>query len=217
MTGLDGVTISENEFHQLKSIYPVSRETLKRLDVLVQSVQQWQPKTNLVSPSTIESIWTRHVADSLQCLKIKPDANRWLDVGSGGGFPGLVIAAVMAERSPSVVHLVESNHKKVAFLRQTARKMNVPVKIHQERIESVAKQFNDVGVVTARAFAPLKTLLDLIEPVLEAGATGLFHKGREYSREIEECNGVWSFDLVDHKSSISDDSVLLEISNLRRV
>ncbi|MEM7290480.1 MAG: 16S rRNA (guanine(527)-N(7))-methyltransferase RsmG, partial [Pseudomonadota bacterium] len=105
----------------LNSVHPVSRETMDRLDVYVSLLIQWQKKTNLIAPSTLDEIWERHIADSLQILALKPDARHWLDLGSGGGFPGLVIAACMAENEKSTVTLVESNNKKTAFLRQANR------------------------------------------------------------------------------------------------
>jgi len=203
----------------LHEIYPVSRETVQRLSILVECVRNWQRKTNLVSPGSLEAIWTRHIADSLQCVAIKPDASSWVDLGSGGGFPGLVIAAVMADwkslREPQV-HLIESNQKKAAFLRHANREMGTGAVIHCERVESVSKQFSEIEIVTARAFAPLCRLLEMAEPLFLSGATGLFHKGRGYASEIEECDGVWKFDLVSHASKTSEDSVLLEISNLQR-
>ncbi len=205
------------EFELINQIYPVSRETMNRLNILVDAVRAWQKKTNLVAHSTIGSIWARHVADSIQCAELMPDARCWVDVGSGGGFPGLVIAAVMAEHENAKVHLVESNHKKSAFLMQAARKMDVPVIVHADRIESAAKQFSNVDIVTARAFAPLKKLLELVEPIMTGRTVALFHKGRDYRPEIEECNGLWTFDLIDHKSSIAEDSVVLEISNLQKI
>ena len=204
-----------DELNLIDKVHPVSRETLDRFSILVNCVHEWQAKTNLVSPTTLDSIWTRHVVDSLQCLAIKPDARSWVDLGSGGGFPGLIIGAVMAEQKSSKVQLVESNLKKAAFLRQTARKMGIDVLVHAERVESVAEQLDGIDVVTARAFAPLPRLLEYAERLICRGATGLFHKGRGYEQELEECNGLWDFDLINHPSIVSGDSVLLEVKNLK--
>lgn len=124
---------------ELSRIYPVSRETFLRFKILVERVEEWQKKTNLIAQSTLNDIWNRHIADSLQCLSIKPDARSWVDIGSGGGFPGLVIAAVMAEHENSSVDLVESIQKKCSFLRQVNRQMAATAKIHCDRIENVSQ------------------------------------------------------------------------------
>lgn len=199
----------------VSEIYPVSRETLERFKLLYNGVLQWQAKTNLISNATKDEIWERHIADSLQCIAIKPEAETWVDIGSGGGFPGLVIAAIMAELPDSDVQLVESNSKKCAFLRQMNRQMRANAQIHNERIESAAKRIKTPEIVTARALAALPKLLELSSPWLQNGAVGLFHKGREFEAELEECNGLWRFDLVKHESRISQDSVILEIRNLQ--
>ena len=207
---------------QLAEIYPVSRETIRRLEVLVDLLVAWQAKTNLVAPETLLDVWIRHIADSLQCIAIAdtwPADRRqyWVDLGSGGGFPGLVVAAVLADRANGSVALVESNQKKAAFLRQANRKMGAGAEILAERVESVAKRISKAQIVTARAFAPLPKLLNYAAPALLSGATGLFHKGRDFRREIEDCDGLWSFDLIDHPSRIASDSVILEIRDLQRL
>jgi len=201
---------------ELSGIYPVSRETFERLEILVGQVEKWQRKTNLIAPSTLNDIWTRHVADSLQCISLKPDATSWIDIGSGGGFPGLVIGALMADKAGSRVDLVESNHKKCAFLRQINRQMKASAWIHCDRIEAVNTRLKTPQIVTARALAALPLLLELSSPWLLNGATALFHKGREYEAELADCDGLWEFDLLNHKSKISQDSVILEITNLKR-
>ncbi len=215
MKTMERIQPSQTELDLILKTCTVSRETLERFSVLVGCVYEWQRKTNLVSPGTLDMIWTRHIIDSLQCVAICPDARRWVDLGSGGGFPGLVVAAVLAEQEGAVVQLVESNLKKAAFLRQTSRKMGVDVIVHAERVESVTEQLKEVDVITARAFAPLYRLLEYAAPLISAGSTGLFHKGRGYESELKECVGLWEFDLVNHPSVVSDDSTLLEISNLR--
>lgn len=202
---------------ELSRIYPVSRETFMRLKILVQRVEEWQKKTNLVAPSTLNDIWNRHIADSLQCLSLKPDARSWVDIGSGGGFPGLVIAAVMADHEGSSVDLIESIQKKCSFLRHVNRQMNAPAKVHCDRIENVSHAIPQPEIVTARALAALPLLLELASPWLLNGSTALFHKGREFEAELADCDGLWEFDLIDHKSAISTDSVILEIRNLKRI
>ncbi len=202
---------------ELSQIYPVSRETFSRLEILVNRIEEWQKKTNLIATSTFNDIWDRHIADSLQSVAIKPDAKSWIDIGSGGGFPGLVITAVMAEVDKSEVDLVESNQKKAAFLRQVNRQMGSKAKVHCFRIEEVNKIINTPEIVTARALAAMPLLLELSSPWLLNGATALFHKGREFETELKDCDGLWEFDLIIHESIVSSDSVILEISNLKKI
>lgn len=201
-------------FKFLQSIYPITPDVFERLELYVARLGEWQRKTNLIAPSTLDDIWHRHVGDSLQCLALKPETQRWLDLGSGGGFPGLVIAAVMADRNNGTITLVESNNKKTAFLRQVNRQMGASAQIVTARIEDVSMDEFSPQVVTARALTALPNLLSLSSRWLEAGACGLFHKGRDYASELAECDGLWSYDLIHHSSKISSESVILEISNL---
>jgi len=194
----------------------VSRETLARLSAYQALLIKWQKKTNLVASSTIDDYWSRHVGDSIQCRDINPDAHHWVDIGSGGGFPGLVIAAGFAGQSDHSMVLVESNAKKCAFLREVSRKLGLETKVVNDRIEKYIRTDNAPDVVTARALANLNVLLCYCEPWISAECVGLFHKGREYRKEIEDCYDKWQFDLVEHRSKVSEESVILEISNLTR-
>ena len=150
------------------ALTPVSRETSERLDRFVELLLTWQRTTNLIAPSTIPQLWTRHVADSLQLLDLAPDARVWVDLGSGGGFPGLVIACALAGKPGAMVHLVESNAKKAAFLREAQRVTGAPAIVHGERIEDFAGALRGPGRGRhcARAVAPLKSLLDQCFPLL---------------------------------------------------
>ncbi|MDJ0614481.1 MAG: 16S rRNA (guanine(527)-N(7))-methyltransferase RsmG [Rhizobiaceae bacterium] len=208
---------SQKALDQLRSIYPLSEEAFDRLNLYVARLEEWQKKTNLIAPSTLDEIWQRHVADSLQCLAIKPDVRRWLDIGSGGGFPGLVIAAIMADYDDSTLVMVESNNKKTAFLRQVNRQMGATAKVVTSRIEDVEIDDFVPEIVTARALTALPGLLELSDKWLSQGAIGLFHKGREYESELQDCHGLWRFDLINHESKISADSVILEISKLEKI
>jgi len=208
---------TEAELAELRRVLPVSRETVARFARYRDLLETWQKKTNLVAPGTLPAFWTRHVADSLQALALFPEARRWMDLGSGAGFPGMAIAIANAA-SPERSHtLVESNARKCAFLREAARATGANAEIICERIESVAERYagspERPDLVTARALAPLARLIGLGLPLLAAGATGLFHKGREFQAEIAECRGLWRFDLVIHESRIEAGSVLLEIRN----
>jgi 16S rRNA (guanine527-N7)-methyltransferase len=194
----------------------VSRETFESLVSFEAIFRRWAARINLVAPSTLDEVWRRHILDSAQLARIESSAIRWLDLGSGGGFPGAVMAVLLGERPGASIDLVESNGKKAAFLRAALSELDTPARVHNMRIEDAYAAIRDPEIVTARALAPLPRLLGLAEPWLSAGARGLFHKGREYSAEVEESAAEWDYDLVNHKSLIDPDSVILEVSRLRR-
>jgi 16S rRNA (guanine527-N7)-methyltransferase len=172
----------------------VSRETGNKLALLAAELRRWQAIKNLVSPATLDEVWSRHIADSLQLADLAPEARTWLDLGSGAGFPGLVIALAIAGRPGAQVHLVESNGRKCAFLRHAARATGAPVKVHEARIEAVAAGFaGKVDVVTARALAPLPQLLAWSQELLKSGAVGVFPKGRDARAELTEAEKSWRF------------------------
>ena len=183
---------------------PVSRETAVRLDRFVEHLLQVAPHLNLIARSTLPTVWTRHVADSLQLLALAPDAKCWIDLGSGAGFPGLVIACALADRAGATVHLVESIGKKAAFLREAVNLLQVPAVVHAVRIEDFGKNFKlRPDVVTARALAPLDELLKLAQPLLKTGALGLFPKGQDVEGELTRASKYWNIDaeLVPSKTS----------------
>jgi 16S rRNA (guanine527-N7)-methyltransferase len=172
---------------------PVSRETEERLDRFVELLLTWQKTTHLISPSTIPKLWTRHVADSLQLLDLAPSARLWVDLGSGGGFPGLVIACALADTPGAQVHLVESNTRKAAFLREAARITGAPAVVEAMRIEKFVANFSAVpDVLTARALLPLKSLLDQSFLLLSRGALGLFPKGQDVAAELTQAAKSWN-------------------------
>jgi 16S rRNA (guanine527-N7)-methyltransferase len=174
-------------------IVSVSRETLERIDTFVELFLRWQRAVQLVAPADLAKLWTRHVADSLQLIELAPAANRWADLGSGGGFPGLVIALAFGEREKALVHLVESDRRKAAFLREAIRITNVPAKVYAERVESVAKRLaSEVDVVTARALAPMPRLLELAAPFLAKGIPALFLKGQDVDNELTASTKSWN-------------------------
>jgi 16S rRNA (guanine527-N7)-methyltransferase len=201
----------------LDGLVDVSRETGERLEHFVALVKKWQRADNLVAPSTLLTIWRRHVADSAQLVKLFPENDTWLDLGSGAGFPGLVVAILLSESPSSFVHLVESNKRKCAFLREVIRETGARADVQCGRIESVLSDWRKPpGLITARALAPLDRLLALVEPVFSAGARGAFHKGQDFAREIEIASKSWEFDLVIHRSQIESGGVILEIRELVR-
>jgi 16S rRNA (guanine527-N7)-methyltransferase len=174
------------------ALTPVSRETSDRLDRFVDLILDWQRRVNLIAPSTEAVLWTRHIADSLQLLALAPDAGVWADLGSGAGFPGLVIACALADRPGALVHLVESSTKKAAFLREAAHATGAPAVVHAlQAAEFVKKAPEDIEAVTARAFAPLPELLEAAYPLLKRGALGVFPKGQNAVAELTEAAKCW--------------------------
>lgn len=181
-----------NDRERALALTPVSRETLARLDRLVALLLERQPQINLIAPSTEPTLWTRHVADSLQLLALAPDARVWADFGSGAGFPGLVIACALADIAGAQVHLVESSAKKAAFLREAAQATGAPAIIHAVRAADFVRAAPaGIAAVTGRAFAPLPELLTTAYPLLIKGAVGVFPKGQAVEAELTEAAKCW--------------------------
>ncbi|MBV2142024.1 16S rRNA (guanine(527)-N(7))-methyltransferase RsmG [Falsochrobactrum sp. TDYN1] len=207
----------DSRFESLRSVVPsVSRETTERLIAFEALFHKWSKAINLASPSTLVDLWNRHILDSAQIFPLASHASHWLDLGSGGGFPGIVTACFLKEVSGASIDLVESAGKKAAFLRTATGHLDVPARVHSARIEAMWGKIETPEIVTARALASLNDLFRLAEPWLTSGSRALFQKGRDYQREIDESRVGWSFDLVQHQSAIDPASVILEISNLRR-
>jgi 16S rRNA (guanine527-N7)-methyltransferase len=197
------------------ALFPVSRETEDRLDRFVDTLLRWQDRLNLVARSTLGEIWTRHVADSLQLVPLAPQARIWVDLGSGGGFPGLVIACALAGDTATRVHLVESNQKKAAFLREAARVTATPVIVHAVRAEKFGETCAEpVDAVTARALAPLKTLCDQAFPFILRGAIGLFPKGQDVDAELTEAAKYWRLEASKVPSKTSPEGSIVLIRGL---
>ncbi len=179
----------------------VSRETADRLDVYVAQLRRWQPIKNLVGPATLAEVWTRHIDDALQLLDLAPEARTWLDLGSGAGIPGLILAIAGMERGIRV-DLVESNARKCAFLTETARVTGAPVRVRNARIEAVIGDYVGTEIVCARALAPMAQLLAWTAPLLKTGTTGLFPKGRDVQAELTQAAAQWTVvnDLVPSRT-----------------
>lgn len=191
---------------------PVSRETAARLDRFAEKLLAVQAHTNLVAPSTIPDLWTRHVADSLQLLEHAPGARIWADLGSGGGFPGLVLACALADIPGVRVHLVESIGKKANFLRDVAESIRLPVAIHAVRIEDFVKNPPvPIDVVTARALAPLHRILQMAAPLIGRGAVGLFLKGQDVASELTEASKSWMIDATLLPSKTHPDARIVAV------
>jgi 16S rRNA (guanine527-N7)-methyltransferase len=215
---------------QVLETFAVSRETTERLDRFVALLRDWRRTTNLIAPSTVSSLWSRHIGDSLQLLDLapqpptppqspQPDGSKpwtWIDLGSGGGFPGLVIACALAETEGAggeglsggaggtAVHLIESNARKAAFLRQAVRETGAPAIVHTERIEKVGPLLRPAAdVITARALAPLDRLCHLVAPILKKGAQALLMKGQDIEVELTTATKYWNidFDIVPSRTS----------------
>jgi 16S rRNA (guanine527-N7)-methyltransferase len=175
------------------ALVPVSRETVARLDRFAALLVEWQSRFNLIAASTASRIWTRHIADSLQLVGLAPKARKWADLGSGAGFPGVPIACVLAEQADAEVHLIESNNKKAAFLREAIQATGAPAVVHAERVADFSKRFRgELEIVTARALAPLPKLLSIAYPLLKTGAEGIFPKGQDVEAELTQAAKCWS-------------------------
>lgn len=182
---------------------PVSRETLVRLEAHRALLAQWAPRINLVGPGQLEEYWTRHALDSAQLLLHAPEARRWVDLGSGAGFPGLVLACCLADRPGAEVLLIEPNQKRAAFLREAIRATGAPAKVLACKAEEAVERVRDCEIVTARALASLARITELAHPILSRGAVGLFLKGADAEAEIAEARRLWSF-RASLASSLSD-------------
>jgi 16S rRNA (guanine527-N7)-methyltransferase len=196
----------------------VSRETLERLQSYADLLVKWQRAINLVAPSTLESLWTRHILDSAQIAILGAKHQNWADLGSGAGFPGLVIAILAAERpEPGSFHLIESDRRKASFLREAARVTGVSAEIHACRAEDILPELRGrVTAVTARALAPLPSLLALAEPLLTTGAEGFFPKGETLRSELQRASEIFAFDSRAVPSQSDEKGRILVIRDLRR-
>lgn len=196
----------------------VSRETEERLTIFVALFQKWAKAINLVAPSTLSEVWNRHIVDSAQIYALRPGARIWADLGSGGGFPGIVTGILLAGIGDGWVHLVESNNKKAAFLRTAILETGARASVHAIRIEQAPTVIEHCDAISARALADLDLLFEFGLPWAERNPDLSFflHKGRDYQREVDKALGRWRFDLVKHASVVEPDSVVLEIVKLSR-
>lgn len=191
-------------------------ETLRRLKIYENILRKWQRAVNLVGPSELDELWTRHFADSLQVAEAVPGARCWLDLGSGAGFPGLVTAIKLAREPGAAVHLVEANRRKCAFLREAARETGAPAIIHCGRIEDILPALDGpFDAVSARALAPLERLIAHAEKSLDAGAVGVFPKGKGFAAELTQTltEGKYSITAIESKT---DPAARLLVVRLRR-
>lgn len=199
------------------TLTPVSRETEARLDRFIGLLQTWQAKINLVSPSTLPTLWSRHVSDSLQLLPLAPAAKIWIDFGSGGGFPGMVLACALADTPGAQVHLVERNGKKAGFLREALRVTGAAGTIHLAGIEdAVDRVTGPVDCITARAVAPLHQLIGFAEPLVKRGAKALFLKGQDVEAELTEATKYWKIEPHLRSSLTGGHGWIVELDRIER-
>lgn len=201
---------------EFAALFAVPRETLERLELYAELLRKWQRAVNLVAPSTMDDIWHRHFTDCAQLIHRAPDAEIWTDLGSGAGFPGLVIAIILANHENHTVHLIESNGRKCAFLSDVIRRTGAPAVVHEGRIEDIARggRIGQVDVVTSRALAPLDLLLQLAGSFFAERTVGLFLKGRDAQQEIDEALRRWRFAYDCTPSRTSGEGRIVEIRHL---
>ncbi|MBL6641582.1 MAG: 16S rRNA (guanine(527)-N(7))-methyltransferase RsmG [PS1 clade bacterium] len=217
---------------QFAETYDVSRETLTKLMAYQALLGKWQKSVNLVGPNTLAHFWQRHAADSAQIMRYAPSTSTtpnaapkaapnatmtWLDLGSGGGLPGLVLAIMLAEKNPAAhMHFIESDRKKAGFLRAVIADTGLTATVHHARIEAVAAAkppaLAAIDVITARALAPLPDLLGLLAPFCNSSTVALVHKGRNWQEELTAIEQYWKLNVTAQLSDTDAAARILEIS-----
>lgn len=198
------------------SLENVSRETMERLRVFEQLAQKWTKKINLVSAKDASQIWERHIVDSVQIFDLAPDSGDWLDIGSGGGFPGLVAAIIAKEKAPNrSFTLVDSDQRKCAFLRTVSRELGLNVKVCAERVEEMAPM--GIEILSARALDDLHGLLFHMERHVSSEGVALFPKGERWEKEHEHAQKYWSYNLDVIQSETNREATILKVKELTRV
>ncbi len=194
----------------------VSRETLDRLFSFCDLVEKWNPAINLISKSGIAEIWNRHIIDSAQLFQQMPDrAREWCDLGSGGGFPGIVLAILAKQLQPNAqVILVESDRRKSVFLAQASRLLDIDVRVKTQRIEELEPQNADV--LSARALAPMSDLCGYAYRHLKPDGVAIFPKGAAALLEIEQAQKLWRFDYSLTQSYTDPTAHILSVRGIRR-
>src|ERR1700730_13009628 len=202
------------------ALTPVSRETAARLDRFVELLLKWQARTHLIARATEATLWTPHIADSLQLLDLAPQAKIWVELGTGGGFPGLVLACALHGTPGRAVHLVEGSTKKAAFLHEAVAATESPALVHAVRMENFVESFaGGADIVTARAVSPLSLLLGQCWPLLKQGTVGLFPKGQDVEAELTEASKCWKMeaDLVPSRTDPRARIVMVRALEPRRL
>ncbi len=194
----------------------VSRETTDKLQAFVALVQKWTAKINLISKSSIDQIWDRHVLDSAQLFNLAPESGKWVDLGSGGGFPGIVVAILSQDiGSDHKFFLVESDQRKAVFLRTAIRELELAATVISDRIEKIDPLCADI--ISARALTDLGALLGFADRHLSQTGVALFHKGAQWEKEDQSARGMWSYQCEMFKSTSHPEAAILKIKDISRV
>ena len=193
----------------------VSRETLADLQTYADLLVQWNKTINLVAPASLEELWSRHFLDSAQLFELVEPKGRWVDLGSGGGFPGLVIAVLGKDKPDLEMILVEADQRKATFLRTVIRRLGLRAKVVVGRIEETPPL--EADVLSARALAPLDVLLGYASRQMKPTGVAIFPKGEKADAEIAEALEHWSFDCEKHPSQTGKSSTILRIGEIKRV
>lgn len=209
----DGSQVIDAE--SFSAVLDVSRETMERLSIYETLLLKWQKSINLVSASTLPELWRRHMLDSAQIAGLAPEnALRWADLGSGAGFPGLVIAILLRDRPGFEMHLVESDQRKCIFMREVARATGASATVHTTRIEAYAGEAGAFDLVSARALAPLDRLLGWAAPLFDANTIGLFLKGQGVQDELTAARKSWIFEADIYRSQSDPAGSVLKLRGL---
>lgn len=194
----------------------VSRETMGALEHYAELTVKWTQRINLIAKSTVGDVWNRHVIDSAQLYQYAPPFQNWVDIGSGGGFPGIVVAILAREHAPEAKFtLIESDARKSTFLRTVSRELSLDISVITQRIEETEPASADI--VSARALGHLSDLLPLAHHHLNSDGTALFMKGRRHANEVQDVSDQWGFELVEYPSITDPDSRILSMKRITRV
>lgn len=202
---------------EFQDAFNVSRETIARLDAYAALIEKWNPAINLISKSTIGTLWQRHFHDSAQIFRFGPPTPcHWVDLGSGGGFPALILSILAVEHCPEHrFTLVESDLRKSVFLQTVIRELNLNATVIAKRIEKIGPLKADI--LTARALSSLDKLLEYAELHLDPNGFALFPKGEKYKNEIDEAVTRWNYQIEEFKSTTNQHGALLKIGDISRV
>ena len=208
--------MNQVDIQKLKNMVDVSDDTIAKLSIYLEMLEKWNSKINLVGKSTMATAWERHFIDSAQLWHLQQGFSCWVDVGSGAGFPGLVLAIVAAENNPrAIFHLVESDGRKCSFLRSVSRETNLSVKIHNCRIEDFP--ISNADIMSARALASVDKLLEYGEKILSPSGKLLLLKGKTCNIEISEAEKRWDFKKELFQSRTQQDGQIIRIADIKQV
>ena len=199
----------------IKNHLNVSRETLAKLEAFAELVRKWSPKINLISKNSLDDLWQRHILDSVQVFELAEGEGHWVDLGSGGGFPGIVVAILNQEAQTFQVTMVESDQRKCAFLRTAIRELSLTALVKTERIEQLDGL--EADILSARALADLTQLLDFTELHLNPDGIVLFPKGQNWQSEDSDAKKVWTYALEAIESKTNPAAAILKIKDIARV